>query len=239
MSTPCTCLELMNWEDGLRRAIGSGARPWETMRVLPGSNRRPSSCATGRRRDGRRDPHLAPNDAPNARRSGPRASATPLRRARNSSSTSPATPFEDMAEKGYNDIERVGYYNEDYHLLQADQAGASVPPDPQPDDRGPDPNRRSARARRLRASTRSTSATTRSWSRPTGGVLFKHGAKEIAWLNGYGLTFMAKPYADWTGSSGHLHISLWDKKTDEPLFFDPASKAPYGMGIRCAGSSAA
>ena len=27
--------------------------------------------------------------------------------------------FEDLAEKGYNDIERVGYYNEDYHLLQA------------------------------------------------------------------------------------------------------------------------
>ena len=31
--------------------------------------------------------------------------------------------------------------------------------------------------------------------------LFKHGAKEIAWLNGYGLTFMAKPDHRWTGSA--------------------------------------
>ena len=42
-------------------------------------------------------------------------------------------------------------------------------------------------------------------------VLFKHGAKEIAYLNGFGLTFMAKPDHTWTGSSGHLHISLWDQ----------------------------
>ncbi len=30
-----------------------------------------------------------------------------------------ADTFEDLAEKGYEDVERVGYYNEDYHLLQA------------------------------------------------------------------------------------------------------------------------
>src|SRR3989442_4209679 len=35
-------------------------------------------------------------------------------------------------------------------------------------------------------------------------VIFKHGAKEIAYLNGWGLTFMAKPDHTWTGSSGHL-----------------------------------
>jgi len=59
-------------------------------------------------------------------------------------------------------------------------------------------------------------------------VLFKHGAKEIAWLNGYGLTFMAKPYAEWTGSSGHLHISLWDPAGDRALFFEDGAQ-PYGM----------
>ena len=41
-------------------------------------------------------------------------------------------------------------------------------------------------------------------------VVFKHGAKEIAYLNGWGITFMAKPDHHWTGSSGHLHMSLWD-----------------------------
>src|SRR3546814_6505954 len=59
-------------------------------------------------------------------------------------------------------------------------------------------------------------------------VIFKHGAKEIAWLNGYGLTFMAKPDHTWTGSSGHLHMSLWDKAAKRPLFHD-AKATPYGM----------
>jgi glutamine synthetase len=40
-------------------------------------------------------------------------------------------------------------------------------------------------------------------------ALFKHGAKEIAWQDGRAITFMSKPHHDWTGSSGHIHISLW------------------------------
>jgi len=60
-------------------------------------------------------------------------------------------------------------------------------------------------------------------------VLFKHGAKEIAYLNGWGLTFMAKPDHTWTGSSGHLHMSIWDKEGEEPLTHDEKAKLPYGM----------
>ena len=48
-------------------------------------------------------------------------------------------------------------------------------------------------------------------------VVFKHGAKEIAYLNGWGITFMAKPDHRWTGSSGHLHMSVWDVVKDVPL----------------------
>ncbi len=40
-------------------------------------------------------------------------------------------------------------------------------------------------------------------------ILFKHGAKEMAWQGGRAITFMAKPHQDWTGSSGHIHASLW------------------------------
>lgn len=40
--------------------------------------------------------------------------------------------------------------------------------------------------------------------------LFKHGAKEIAYLDDLSVTFMAKPRHDWTGSSGHIHVSLWN-----------------------------
>ena len=136
--------------------------------------------------------------------------------------------YEDMAEKGYEDIERVGYYNEDYHLLQATKLEplyrqirnqmtiARIPIEFSKGEAAPSQHEVNIRYDEVMESADRS-------------VLFKHGAKEIAWLNGYGLTFMAKPYAEWTGSSGHLHISLWDSRTDKSLFFDPASKAPYGM----------
>jgi glutamine synthetase len=41
-------------------------------------------------------------------------------------------------------------------------------------------------------------------------VLYKHGAKEIASLQGCAITFMAKYDAGAAGSSFHLHSSLWD-----------------------------
>ncbi|HEX6662575.1 MAG TPA: glutamine synthetase family protein [Gaiellaceae bacterium] len=39
--------------------------------------------------------------------------------------------------------------------------------------------------------------------------VYKNGAKEIAYLNGCSITFMAKPDHAWIGSSCHIHASLW------------------------------
>jgi glutamine synthetase len=62
-------------------------------------------------------------------------------------------------------------------------------------------------------------------------VLFKHGAKEIAYLNGWGITFMAKPDHRWTGSSGHLHMSVWDADGARSLMAadDGERAGPYGL----------
>jgi glutamine synthetase len=49
-------------------------------------------------------------------------------------------------------------------------------------------------------------------------TLYKHGAKEIAHLQGCSLTFMAKYDTGAAGSSFHLHSSLWDRAGDKPLF---------------------
>lgn len=49
-------------------------------------------------------------------------------------------------------------------------------------------------------------------------VLYKHGAKEIAHLNNCAITFMAKPDETWTGSSSHVHLSLWDLADERNLF---------------------
>ena len=65
-------------------------------------------------------------------------------------------------------------------------------------------------------------------------MIFKHGAKEIAYLNGWGITFMAKPDHRWTGSSGHLHMSIWDKDTDAPLMHAAKGEpeGPYGLSAQ-------
>jgi glutamine synthetase len=47
-------------------------------------------------------------------------------------------------------------------------------------------------------------------------AVYKNGAKEIAFLNGCAITFMAKPFEDWIGNSCHIHSSLW--RTGEAAF---------------------
>jgi len=47
-------------------------------------------------------------------------------------------------------------------------------------------------------------------------VIYKNGAKEIAFLHGCSLTFMAKPFEDWIGNSCHIHSSL--RRGDEAAF---------------------
>ena len=135
--------------------------------------------------------------------------------------------YEDAHRKGYVDLERFGYYNEDYHLLQGTKAEpihrrlrnqmteAGIPVEFSKGEAAPGQHEVNIHySDVLEMADRS--------------VLFKHGAKEIAWLNGFGLTFMAKPDHTWTGSSGHLHMSLWDPAVKKALFHDAKGK-PYGM----------
>jgi glutamine synthetase len=63
-------------------------------------------------------------------------------------------------------------------------------------------------------------------------ALFKHGAKEIAYQDGLAVTFMAKPDHTWTGSSGHLHVSLWDEKGERSLFPAAASSKEMSETMR-------
>ncbi|GAA6021311.1 hypothetical protein JCM10207_002693 [Rhodosporidiobolus poonsookiae] len=49
-------------------------------------------------------------------------------------------------------------------------------------------------------------------------TLFKHCARVTGLAHGVTPTFMAKPYGDQPGCSGHVHISLRDKKTGKNVF---------------------
>lgn len=133
--------------------------------------------------------------------------------------------FEDSyrgaAELGYRDLTPMGWYLEDYHLLQ-----------------GTREERFTAQARRhLKASGVPVENSKGEWGRGQHEVnvrhadvltmadrhsVFKQALKEVSESLGTSVTFMAKPEAGQAGSSCHLHLSLWRDGTnafdgDEPL----------------------
>lgn len=53
---------------------------------------------------------------------------------------------------------------------------------------------------------------------------FKNAMKELAHRNGLLASFMAKPFAELSGSGCHLHLSLWDRRTQHNVFFDASAE---------------
>jgi len=130
--------------------------------------------------------------------------------------------FEDARAKRYRNLTPVSGYLEDYHILQTTREeplirairngmeAADIPVETSKGEWGKgqeEINLRYADALEMADRT----------------VLYKHGAKEIASLQGCAITFMAKYDAGAAGSSFHLHSSVWDK-AGKPLF------APRGHG---------
>jgi glutamine synthetase len=64
-------------------------------------------------------------------------------------------------------------------------------------------------------------------------VFFRLMAGEIARRHGHLATFMPKPFADRTGSGGHMNMSLYDLDSGENLFADRAD--PRGCGLSALG----
>eukprot|EP00128_Syssomonas_multiformis_P015659 Colp12_sorted_trinity150504_noHs@3054 len=60
-------------------------------------------------------------------------------------------------------------------------------------------------------------------------VVYKQCLKEVAGQHNISVTFMAKPHADQSGSSCHIHISLWDAAGRENLFAGDEDHC----GIKC------
>jgi glutamine synthetase len=135
--------------------------------------------------------------------------------------------YEGAAAKHFHGLEPFGWYNEDYHLLQATKAeplyrqfrgnmcAADIPVEFSKGEAAPGQHEVNIHF----------DAALESADRH---VLFKHGLKEMAWQNGHAVTFMAKPDHTWTGNSAHVHVSLWDAKRKSNLFHDENAQ-PYGM----------
>jgi glutamine synthetase len=134
--------------------------------------------------------------------------------------------YETAHAKGFANLTPFGWYNEDYQLLQATKAeplyrkyrnlmtAAGVPIEFSKGEAAPGQHEVNINySGALEAADRA--------------ALFKHGAKEIAYQDGLAVTFMAKPDHTWTGSSGHIHVSLWDRDGAGSLF--PASAGSAEM----------
>jgi glutamine synthetase len=125
--------------------------------------------------------------------------------------------YEDASKKKYIDLEPIGQYIEDYHILQGTKEesviGAiryhlersGVPVEFSKGEWGPGQQEINLRYTNfLEMSDRHT--------------IYKHMAKEIALQQGKSVTFMAKWNEKYAGSSMHLHSSLWDKSGTKPFF---------------------
>ena len=125
--------------------------------------------------------------------------------------------YEEARAKHFVDLTPFGWYNEDYQLLQATKAeplyrrfrnemsAAGIPVEFSKGEASPGQHEVNIHfAGALEAADRA--------------VLFKHGAKEIAFQDGHAVTFMSKPHHEWTGSSGHIHVSLVDAATGANAF---------------------
>ena len=134
--------------------------------------------------------------------------------------------FESAHDKNYRDLKTAGWYIEDYHIFQTTKEeslirairngmdGAAIPVEFSKGEWGPGQEEINlCYAEALEMADRH--------------VIYKNGVKEIAYLQGRAVTFMAKWAYDLAGNSCHIHASLWDADSDRALFTDPAD--PAGM----------
>jgi len=227
MNTP-EGFQLMNWETGYGDWIASPV--WDTLRVLPWLEK--TALVLGDAIDEETDAEVPVSPRTMLKRQVAKAASMGLAVKAGSELEYYITrdSWDDMHRKGWVVPEPFGYYNEDYQLLQATKAepihrllrnqmtAARIPIEFSKGEAAPGQHEVNIRYDHVLESADRT-------------VIFKHGAKEIAYLNGWGLTFMAKPDHTWTGSSGHLHMSVWGLDDDAPRMAagDGEEPGPYGL----------
>jgi len=134
--------------------------------------------------------------------------------------------YAEAHDYGYRDLTPVSPYNEDYHIFQTAKEeavmrairnalyGAGIPVEC---------TKGEAYAGQEEINIRYADALTAADNH----TLTKAATKEIAYAQGQSATFMAKYNFKASGSSSHIHQSLWSADGKKPLFLD--AKADHGM----------
>ncbi len=128
-----------------------------------------------------------------------------------------AKSLDEIRADGFQNLEPISAYNEDYHILQTTKEEAIMRPIrnhlfaagiPVENTKG------EAEAGQEELNIR--------YGAPLNcadyHTIAKHAVKEIAWQNGHAATFLPKWHKDRVGSASHVHQSLW--RGDEPVFYD-------------------
>lgn len=134
--------------------------------------------------------------------------------------------YEEARAKGYADLKTAGWYIEDYHIFQTTKEeplirairngmdGAGVPIEFSKGEWGPGQEEINLRyAEALEMADRHS--------------IYKNGVKEIAYLQGKAVTFMAKWDYELAGNSCHVHSSLWSAEDNTPVFYN--AEGTHGM----------
>ncbi|HEY7635302.1 MAG TPA: glutamine synthetase family protein [Gemmatimonadales bacterium] len=139
--------------------------------------------------------------------------------------------YEQAFDKGFRGLEPVGRYIQDYHILQTTKEEPLM----------------QALRRHMDALGLEVENSKGEWGpgqeelnlahqepvlMADHHVIFKHGVKEVAALMGKSVTFMAKWNTGLAGSSFHVHSSLWDKNTGEPVGYDKAGPAHMSQRLQ-------
>jgi glutamine synthetase len=224
MNTP-DGFALMNWQTGYGDYTLDPV--WDTLRVLPWQDRTALVLCDVRDEESGAEIAVAPRTILKRQVAAAAEMGLAIKAGSEFEYYLLTDSYERAAAKRFMDLERFGHYNEDYHLLQGTKAEpvhgalrrlmsqADIPIEFSKGEAAAGQHEVNIRYdHALESADRS--------------VIFKHGAKEIAWGLGYGLTFMAKPDQAWTGSSGHLHMSAWGLDDDGSRMFVEGAE-PYGM----------
>jgi glutamine synthetase len=132
-------------------------------------------------------------------------------------------PYDVARQKRYRDLKTAGWYIEDYHIFQTTKEeglmrairnfmdAAGIPVEFSKGEWGPGQAELNLRyAEALEMADRH--------------AIYKNGVKEIAWLQGKAVTFMAKWDNALAGNSCHVHVSMRDAKGGGPVFADASGE---------------
>lgn len=208
--------ESMNWNDGYGDWI---AKPdWDTFKVIPWLEKTASIFCDVYEMDGTTPVAVAPRNILKSQlKKAAQMGFQPYMASELEFYLFTET-YETAHEKEYRSLQTAGHVNEDYNLLQGTRNEPLYQKIRQYMDKAGIPIE-SSKGEAYYGQHEINLKYADALKAADQHLFFKHGMKEICIQNERSVTFMSKPHHEWTGSSGHIHLSLTNIHTGKNVFF--------------------